>query len=158
MTYSDLLLGLLDEDDNGATDLGALEKKLTERRHQSRHASMATMATASTPASPTNTIPKQDGASLTPQSALTSPDSGKDKEEKRGSIAAVDEDPEQEEVEALSEMMCSLVTNQSGETRYIGQLVRCLCSCVMFLTSYRLFIRFLYLFTEGYPMGQWKDG
>lgn len=32
------------------------------------------------------------------------------------------EEPEksEEEVEALSEMMCSLVTNQSGETRYIG--------------------------------------
>ena len=27
---------------------------------------------------------------------------------------------EEEEVEALSDMMCSLVTNNSGETRYIG--------------------------------------
>jgi hypothetical protein len=122
------LSGLLDEDDNGATDLGALEKKLTERRDQSRHASMATMATASTPTSPSQTSTKQETMSgTTPQSALASPEPVKEKEndkvkdEKRSSVAAtVEDDPEQEEVEALSEMMCSLVTNQSGETRYIG--------------------------------------
>ncbi|KAI9149270.1 N-terminal binuclear Zn cluster-containing protein [Paramyrothecium foliicola] len=112
------LSGLLDEDDNGATDLGALEKKLTERKQQSRHPSIAGV---STPSSPTQTMPKQEGSSLTPQSALTSPESAKDRDtERRNSIAAVNEEPEQEEVEALSEMMCSLVTDQSGETRYIG--------------------------------------
>ena len=30
------------------------------------------------------------------------------------------EEEDEEEVEALSDMMCSLVTNQSGETRYFG--------------------------------------
>ena len=29
----------------------------------------------------------------------------------------------EEEVEALSELMCSLVTNNCGETRYIGMLL-----------------------------------
>lgn len=29
--------------------------------------------------------------------------------------------PEEEEVEALSDMMCSLVTNNCGESRYIGE-------------------------------------
>lgn len=31
------------------------------------------------------------------------------------------QDKESEEVEALSEMMCSLVTNTSGETRFLGE-------------------------------------
>lgn len=31
------------------------------------------------------------------------------------------EGPEEEEVEALSDMMCSLVTNNCGESRYIGE-------------------------------------
>lgn len=62
---------------------------------------------------------------MTPQSSMTSP-GGKD--DKR-SVAATDDDagaeeePEtngQEPLEKLSEMMCSLVTNQSGETRFLG--------------------------------------
>jgi hypothetical protein len=120
LTYTSL--GLLDEDDNGATDLGAIEKKLTERKQQSRQQSTVIV---SSPPSPTLTDMKPEGTALTPQSTLASPpETGKEHadQEKRNSVApAVDDDDEEhEEVEALSEMMCSLVTNQSGETRYIG--------------------------------------
>ena len=51
------------------------------------------------------------------------PEPPKDKEsEKRPSIASEKEEKEEteQEVSALSEMMCSLVTNNNGETRYIG--------------------------------------
>lgn len=58
---------------------------------------------------------------------MTSPEPTKDKEkekekdnEKRKSLEPEKGKGEEEEVEALSEMMCSLVTNNSGETRYIG--------------------------------------
>jgi hypothetical protein len=44
------------------------------------------------------------------------------KEEKRKSMTPEKDKPEEEqEVSALSEMMCSLVTNNDGETRYIGE-------------------------------------
>ncbi|KAI8657583.1 Zn(2)-C6 fungal-type domain-containing protein [Fusarium keratoplasticum] len=113
------LSGLLDEEDG---DLGALEKKLMERNQKSRQASMAT---ASSPASPSQTasVPSAiDGTGSTPQSSLTSPNPIV-REDKRKSVTPAPDDanPEdQEEVEALSEMMCSLVTNTYGETRYIG--------------------------------------
>ena len=107
------LSGLLDEEE---MDLGALEKRLEEKQ---RSASVqASQATASTPGSPTQRPPG--GILTSPQSSATSPDLNKDKTKVKQEESARDED-EQEEVENLSDMMCSLVTNQSGETRYIGK-------------------------------------
>lgn len=114
--------GLLGDDDNGATDLGTLEKKLAEKTAQSRQTSQAA---ASNPTSPSQAASGQDGNTSTPRSSLASPmlEPAKDKEgEKRPSIAPEKEEKEktEQEVSALSEMMCSLVTNNNGETRYIG--------------------------------------
>ncbi|KAJ3496022.1 hypothetical protein NLG97_g2975 [Lecanicillium saksenae] len=115
------LSGVLNDDDP-STDLGVLEKKLQEK---SRQASLAT-GSNSTPVSPSQ------ADHSTPQSSHAShPSPGKEPkepaerrksalstEDRRAKVS--DDEEEQEEVEALSEMMCSLVTNQSGETRYIG--------------------------------------
>ncbi|KAK3326530.1 fungal-specific transcription factor domain-containing protein [Apodospora peruviana] len=111
------LSGLLGEDDNGATDLGTLEKKLAEKHQQSRQASQA----ASNPTSPSQATSGQDGNPSTPRSSLASPEPMKESE-KRKSLTPPEEkkSAEEEEVAALSEMMCSLVTNTHGETRYIG--------------------------------------
>lgn len=113
---------MLGEDD-GATDLGTLEKKLAEKKQASRHASQVAQ---SNPTSPSQATSGHEESSSTPRSTLTSPeppkdkDKDKDKDEPRKS--ADEQRPEnEEEVEALSEMMCSLVTNTSGETRYIGE-------------------------------------
>lgn len=46
----------------------------------------------------------------TPKSSTDSPEAPK-----------APEGPEEEAVEALSDMMCSLVTNNCGESRYIGE-------------------------------------
>ncbi|TLS30288.1 hypothetical protein PpBr36_02360 [Pyricularia pennisetigena] len=110
------LSGLLGEDD-GATDLGTLEKRLAEKNRESRQASMAA---TSNPTSPSQTTSGQDAS--TPQSALASPEprTDKDKDERRPSLTPAKKEGEEQEVETLSEMMCSLVTNNSGETRYIG--------------------------------------
>lgn len=118
-------VGLLDDED-GATDLGTLEKKLAEKVQQrSRQASHVTAI--SNPTSPSQATSVQDGPASTPQSVFTSPEPQKDKEKekdddsnnKRNSSVAPGNG--EEDVEALSEMMCSLVTNQSGETRYFGK-------------------------------------
>ncbi|KAM0559747.1 hypothetical protein ACHAPJ_004271 [Fusarium lateritium] len=123
------LSGLLDEEDG---DLGALEKKLMERHEKSRQASMAVGSGPNSPSQSTSVPSAADATESTPQSSLTSPNPAV-KDDKRKSVTPApstgpapaattdDANPEdQEEVEALSEMMCSLVTNGYGETRYIG--------------------------------------
>ena len=97
--------------------MGTLEKRLAEKNQQMRQASQP----VSNPTSPSQATSGADGNASTPQSALTSPEPGKEhhnKDDKRKSVTPEKEG--EEEVEALSEMMCSLVTNNSGETRYIG--------------------------------------
>lgn len=111
--HSSHSLGLLDDEDG---DLGALEKKLTEKSRQ------ASMADVSSPPSPAHTATGPE-IKPSPQTNPASPDPNRDRdmentknEERESTTPGVKE----EEVEALSEMMCSLVTNQCGETRYIG--------------------------------------
>jgi hypothetical protein len=75
---------------------------------------------------------------LTPQTSATSPTSGKDKDAQKEKdnnkdnhkdpgdkstpdTSADDQNSDDGEIEALSEMMCSLVTNHYGETRYFGE-------------------------------------
>ncbi|KAH8821742.1 fungal-specific transcription factor domain-containing protein [Xylogone sp. PMI_703] len=108
------LSGLLD-DDNGRTDLGTLEKQLSEKNALKRAAQMR----ASGPTSPsiTNSTPR-DGTNSTPRSTIASPEPPAPKESEKVN-GNVEKKPE-EEIEGLSDMMCSLVTNNCGETRYIG--------------------------------------
>jgi hypothetical protein len=105
------LSGLLSEDDNGKTDLGTLEKRLADRTNalnMARNAKQFTAPSATQQASTShNTTPRMDSQS-SPRTATTSPESQKEPEG---------------EVEALSDMMCSLVTNNCGETRYIGMVL-----------------------------------
>ncbi|KAI0877038.1 N-terminal binuclear Zn cluster-containing protein [Hypoxylon argillaceum] len=112
------LSGLLGDDDE-ATDLATLEKRLAEKHQQSKHESLASQASQSNPTSPSQATSGHDGVDSTPQSALTSPEPTKEREFRRDHSPPSDGKNE-EEVAALSEMMCSLVTNQQGETRYIG--------------------------------------
>jgi len=82
-----------------------------------------------------------------------------DKSEERKSLAPEKEPSsgEEQEVAALSEMMCSLVTNNDGDTRYIGAYVM-VHSVGSTNTEHRLIIWFLHLFPQRRPMGQSKDG
>lgn len=103
------LSGVVSNEDADATDLGTLEKRLAEKTAAGQR--------EDTPATRNSTSAQsKDGSSNanTPQQTVTSPDSanGTPEPEKGGKTEA--------EVEALSDMMCSLVTNNCGETRYIG--------------------------------------
>lgn len=108
------LSGVLPEDDDGSTDLATIERRLADRAAHSttprdstlddRRMSMGPVVGGST-------------AKDTPvQPALPSPRSGtaSPEPEHQPSIQ------EEKEEDALAEMMCSLVTNNCGETRYIG--------------------------------------
>ena len=111
------LSGLLSEEDGSGTDLGTLERRL-----QDKTASKAGTPNETSEIEPLNSMSypndqqlhvssehntPQQGGLASPASIMTSSDSAK---ENKG----------EEEVEALSDMMCSLVTNNCGETRYIG--------------------------------------
>jgi hypothetical protein len=101
--------GLLSDEDGGKTDLGTLEKRLAEK------------ASPKTDNSPRNSLkisPGTDSHHSTPQNHEAHPS-------RRQSVATPGSEKEREkekeaEVEELSDMMCSLVTNNCGETRYIG--------------------------------------
>lgn len=136
--HTDLLYtGLLDEDDD---DLGALEKRLLERQEKSRQVSMPAASNPNSPSQSTSgPSAAADGGEMTPQSSLTSPKDDKRKSATPAPSIAPSTAPapaanveeikqeDQEEVEALSELMCSLVTNNFGETRYIGELLDYIC-------------------------------
>jgi len=121
--------GLVNEEDWGRTDLGTIEKRLAEQNR--RRSSPGTPSKSPTDSTSTNTIPRpssesqrttpQVRQSATPNSSAPSPNPVKDKEQDKED-AKKKEKAREEEVEALSDMMCSLVTNNCGETRYIGGL------------------------------------
>lgn len=109
------LSGLLSEDDGGKTDLGTLEKRLADRsltsggglnaiRSPNRFNASTSATQSQHNTASRHSTPRVDSQS-SPRTAATSPDSPKESEP---------------EVEGLSDMMCSLVTNNCGETRYIG--------------------------------------
>ncbi len=102
------LSGLLNEEDD-KTDLGTLEKRLADKTQN--------LSNGATPKSSVST----------PHPSASSADSlhNTPQQERRASSRSSGTSPNPEkrnegEVEALSDMMCSLVTNNHGETRYIG--------------------------------------
>lgn len=98
------LSGLLGDDNSDRTDLGTLEKRLADRSLQQGNG--LTQPTVSEDSS-THAIQPQklDVAENTSQEQ---------------NYSSVKKPEEQEGVEEISDMMCSLVTNSCGETRYIG--------------------------------------
>jgi len=102
--------------------LSQLEKRLAETQQAQR----ASQAPTSGPTSPSQASEREPNGS-TPRSTIASPEpsSKNGTSEKRLSTTEEgDEKQEGEGVEELSDMMCSLVTNNCGETRYIGTELR----------------------------------
>ncbi|KFZ15033.1 hypothetical protein V501_02933 [Pseudogymnoascus sp. VKM F-4519 (FW-2642)] len=110
------LSGLLNEDDGGSTDLGMLEKRLANRESSKRDASHFSDSIPTSPSQAT-TLRGTPGAEFESDSPNSVPTPGTMGD--RGSERRVGEKTA-EEVEELSDLMCSLVTNDQGETRYIG--------------------------------------
>ena len=104
-----------------------MEKRLAETQ-QAQRASQAPTSGPTSPSQSQHSPGLDHSATVTPRSTLASPEPPNRNGEKRNShqSAKVDEeeDDTQEGVEELSDMMCSLVTNNCGETRYIGEMVR----------------------------------
>jgi hypothetical protein len=106
------LSGLLSEEDGGATDLGTLEKKLADRSSRMSQDNGTSSKRNSTPGlAMEESSAASEGEGSEPKSPAGQ---GSPKPRQRNGGKS------DEEVEALSDMMCSLVTNNCGETRYIG--------------------------------------
>lgn len=101
--------GLLSEEDGGKTDLGTLEKRLAEKASSNGEVSRRNSLKPSNGTDSHHSTPQNYDAQSSPHTSVASPASEKDKEKEK-----------ETEVEVLSDMMCSLVTNNCGETRYIG--------------------------------------
>ena len=106
--------GLLTEEEAGRTDLGTLEKRLADKatssgaRAESPNPSRSTTGSHTAVQESQSNTPTHDSQSSPQDSAATPGAEGKD-------------DKQKADVENLSDMMCSLVTNNVGETRYIGR-------------------------------------
>lgn len=107
------LSGLLSDQDADATDLHTLEQKLVEKNAQmSKENGVSRDASPTSRESTSPTVETSGAAAIASASEKTNghkppenaPNGRKD-----------------EAVEALSEAMCSLVTNNYGDTRYIGE-------------------------------------
>lgn len=108
------LSGLLSDEDVDRTDLGTLEKKLADKTRSK-----------SPEATPANTPRRELSAGQVPTTLsppANTPQANKIPSPKSSTASPkpTERDKPEEEVEALSDMMCSLVTNNYGETRYIG--------------------------------------
>jgi hypothetical protein len=116
------LSGLLAEDDGGRTDLGTLEKRLAERQSQQPRSTIASPQESQNSPNKVGAQNVQTPAEGTPQDQQTSPQApppnGTSPEASTGPKNPFNKDPK--EVDALADQMCSLITNNSGETRYIG--------------------------------------
>ena len=110
------LSGLLGEDDD-RTDLGTLEKRLADKAMSNRASSIGGTPTKS----PVTSDSVSQGEMSESRQQTPQPDR---RASTRSSAASPPAPPppkkNEEEVEALSELMCSLVTNNYGETRFIG--------------------------------------
>lgn len=138
------LSGVVSNEDADATDLGTLEKRLAEKTAASQR--------EDTPANRNSTSAQsKDGSSNanTPQQTVASPETANESPEpdKEGKTEA--------EVEALSDMMCSLVTNNCGETRYIGVYFDENLQAAA--NTYRIVFWLLDILSQGNSMGQRED-
>lgn len=101
--------GLLAEDDGGKTDLSTLERRLVDKANMS--------GSLSSPGTPSGRLEESGSAHQTPHTNdISSPRSGAPTPSHLGAPPRGEK-----EVEALADQMCSLVTNNCGESRYIGQ-------------------------------------
>lgn len=113
------LSGLLAEDDGGRTDLGTLEKRLAERQSQRSNAAspMSHHSPANLPGSKSASTPTQGSA----QDQHTSPKASSNAKSPQAAKGQTDMfKKDAKEVDALADQMCSLITNNCGETRFIG--------------------------------------
>ena len=116
------LSGLLSADD-GHTDLGTLEKRLADKAAANNQTEQARPNTSDATAESggQSDIVSQNGT-VTEVQSQSHTETSRDQDQSKGSSKSSPKPRKQdEEVEHVAELMCSLVTNNYGETRFIGE-------------------------------------
>ncbi|KAI9839013.1 MAG: hypothetical protein M1837_002300 [Sclerophora amabilis] len=101
--------GLISEEDNGRTDLGTLEKRLADKGSSNGGPSPQI-------SNRSNSVPQRSSS----ESYLETPNQNENTTSPPSTLTSPEPSRKGEDVDSLSDMMCSLVTNNCGETRYIG--------------------------------------
>ena len=117
------LSGLLSADD-GHTDLGTLEKRLADKAAANNHSEQARPSTGDAKAESggQSDVASQNGTATETQSQSHTETSRDQEQSKRSSVSSPKAQKQaDQEVEHVAELMCSLVTNNYGETRFIGE-------------------------------------
>ena len=114
------LSGLLSAED-GHTDLGTLEKRLADKAlsNQGDQRPDSGDGENRSPEHSSDDLSQSGNAAETQGQAYTSPP--RQQEQNKRSSGSSTKPRKDEEVEAVAELMCSLVTNNYGETRFIGR-------------------------------------
>ncbi len=112
------LSGLLGKEDDDRTDLGTLERRLADKTNAQSNGGTPTKDSASPSNSGSQPRTLQSSHSTPQLEKLPSPTHSLEDQPFRNQPPKEKE----EAVEELSDMMCSLVTNSCGETRYIGMI------------------------------------
>lgn len=105
------LSGLLGEKEEGKTDLGILEQRLAQRAASEQ----------GSPASISERLPSVARSQVTAQETQRKASDQSPGSSSPARTVKKENGPESPEVDDLAEMMDSLVTNNYGETRYIGK-------------------------------------
>lgn len=146
------LSGLLSEDEGGnAPDLLTLERRLADRAAANKARGFQGTTNTTNPPNPAAAAAAAAASThSTPQTEMRtgSNTSG-------NSPTAPQEGGQSNDVEMISDMMCSLVTNSCGETRFIGASVKTqMAKCGMLIVGPRVLLRVLDLLSEGHPVGE----
>ena len=138
------LSGLLGGEDDDRTDLGTLERRLADKTHNQSNGGTPTKESSRSSKSGSQPSIFQSPQNTPQIEKLPTP---------VYSPAGQSSKKKEEAVEELSDMMCSLVTNNCGETRYIGIISISQASSASLMLC-RVFVRLLDFLTERHPMGQ----
>ena len=115
--------GLLSEEEAGKTDLGTLEKRLAEKSSTKEPSAPRMDSSAASKSSSNSVAPENSPRPGSQRESIETP-----RDNVTPPSADGDRPPNREDVENLSEAMCSLVTNNVGETRYIGLFLEYSCA------------------------------
>ena len=110
------LSGVLTQEDPSTTDLSALEAQLARRRSSSQdHHGPSRDGSSVAGRGSSRHTPQQGDASRSP------PEVEETKPKDPSATQATSQKTDKNDVESLADMMCSLMTNNFGETRFIGE-------------------------------------
>ena len=139
--------GLLERsEEGGKTDLGTLEQRLAQKQSPSSPAQSPHSRKASSSFDTARGTSPLKETNRSPPVGQTSPEAIKSEQKPQKS---------ERDVEDISDMMCSLMTNNHGETKYLGTVqAHVVCQDLQADSIFRFVLRYVHIFSTGHTMGR----